>query len=566
MIGDAAEIEAGAVLAADICIVGSGAAGISLALALLDSGLSVLLLEGGGAGFEAASQALYRGAVADPLLHSPTENYRRRAFGGSTAIWGGRCVPFDAIDFEARPWVAGSGWPFGLGELAPWYGQANALCEAGRFAYAASDVFPAGLRPMLAGFAGKDFTADTLERFSIPTDFGARYHARLAHSGNVRLLLHASVVALRTSPDGGAVDRLDVVGPGGRRLVVRAGQVVLALGGLETPRLLLASRGEYEGGHPDGIGNAHGQVGRHYMCHVAGTLGTLRPAAPAWHGYDVSDDGVYCRRRLALTPAAQCRLRTGNFVARLHHPRIPDPSHRTGALSALYFARPFISHEYGKRLHNGARTGASAWLAHLRNVAVDTRGTAGFLSHWLRHRTLAARKYPSVIVPPRDDRYSLDFHAEQEPNPLSRVSLAHDTDALGLPRLHVDWRHTALDMHTIRASLAALAAQMSQSGAGSFAYDPEEVELAALQDGAYGGHHIGTARMSRDARTGVVDADCRVHGVANLFVAGSAVFATSSQANPTLTIVALALRLADHLKNVVDGQEVRADLVARHGL
>ncbi len=552
MIGDTAEIEAGAALAADICIVGSGAAGISLALALIDSGLSVLLLEGGGAGFEAASQALYRGAVADPLLHSPTDTYRRRGFGGSTAIWGGRCVPFDAIDFEARPWVAGSGWPFRLDRLLPWYRQANALCEAGRFAYTQEDAFPAGLRPMLAGFAGEDFSADTLERFSIPTDFGARYRARLAQSGNVRLLLHASVVALRTGACGRVVDRLEVAGAGGRRFTVRAGHVVLAVGGLETPRLLLASRDH----HADGIGNAHDQVGRYYMCHLAGTLGILRPAAPAWHGYDLSEDGVYCRRRLALTPDAQRRLRTGNFVARLHHPRIPDPSHRTGALSTLYLAKPFISHEYGKRLHGGGRVSAAAWLSHVRNVAVDARGAAGFLLHWLRHRTLAARKYPSVIVSPRGQRYSLDFHAEQEPNALSRVSVTHDKDALGLPRLLVDWRHTALDMHTIRASLAALAAQMAACGAGDFDYDPAEVELAALQDGAYGGHHIGTARMSPDARTGVVDADGRVHGMDNLFVAGSAVFPTSSQANPTLTIVALALRLADHLTTVVHGRRV----------
>ncbi len=551
MIADSADTEAGAVLAADICIVGSGAAGISLALALIDSGLSVLLLEGGGSGFEAASQALYKGVVADPLLHSPTDTYRRRGFGGSTAIWGGRCVPFDAIDFEARPWVAGSGWPFRLDTLLPWYSEANALCEAGRFAYSEADAFPAGLHPMLAGFAGADFSADTLERFSIPTDFAARYRARLIRSRNVRLLLHASVVALRTGAAGRAVDRLEVAGAGGRRFTVRAGQVVLAIGGLETPRLLLASRDA----HQDGIGNFHGQVGRNYMCHVAGTLGVLQPAAPARHGYDLSDDGVYCRRRLALTPHAQRRLRAGNFVARLHHPRIPDPSHRTGALSALYFARPFISHEYSKRLHGSTRLTNSARLAHLRNVALDARGTAGFLLHWLRHRSLAARKYPSVIVAPKANRYSLDFHAEQEPNPLSRVTLATDSDALGLPRLRVDWRHTALDMHTIRASLAALAAQMAQCRAGQLTYDPQEVELAALRDGAYGGHHIGTARMSSDARTGVVDADCRVHGVANLFVAGSAVFATSSQANPTLTIVALALRLADHLRNVVYGTE-----------
>ena len=187
-------------------------------------------------------------------------------------------------------------------------------------------------------------------------------------------------------------------------------------------------------------------------------------------------------------------------------------------------------------------------LAHLRNVATDARGTAGFLLHWLRHRTLAARKYPSVIVAPRDNRYSLDFHAEQEPNPMSRVSLTQERDALGQQRVLVDWRHTALDLHTVRAAFAALASQLAQCGAGSLAYDPAEVELAALQDGAYGGHHIGTARMSADARTGVVDSDCRVHGLANLFVAGSAVFPTSGQANPTLTIVALALRLAEYLK------------------
>ena len=410
---------------------------------------------------------------------------------------------------------------------------------------------------MLPGFAGTDFTADTLERFSIPTDFGARYRARLARSPDVRVLLHASVVGLRSSADGRRVDRLDVAGAGGRRLVVRAGTVVLAMGGLETPRLLLASRAR----HAAGIGNAHGQVGRHYMCHLAGTIGLLQPASGAWHGYDVSDDGVYCRRRLALTAAAQLRLRTGNFVARLHHPRIPDPSHRTGALSALYFAKPFISHEYGKRLHGGGRASPADWLGHLRNVAMDARGTAGFLLHWLRHRTLAARKYPSVIVPPRCQRYSLDFHAEQEPNPLSRVTLAHGIDALGLPRLLVDWRHTALDMHTIRAALAALAAQMAQCKAGCFTYDPQEVELAALQDGAYGGHHIGTTRMSADPRHGVVDADCRVHGMANLFVAGSGVFATSSQANPTLTIVALALRLADHLKNAPNRVELRVPAV-----
>ncbi len=547
MIADAAEIAAGALLEADICIVGTGAAGITLALALEESGLDVLVLEAGGAAFEPSVQAQYEGEVADPALHSPPHTYRRRSFGGSTAIWGGRCVPFDPIDFEPRPWVAHSGWPFGADTLAPYYAEANALCEAGRFAYTAAEAFPAGIRALIPGLESGDFTSTTLERFSIPTHFGTRYRARLAHSTNVRVLQHASVVALKPTANGAQIASLNAAGPGGARFTVQARRIVLAMGGLETPRLLLASRGA----HPEGVGNSHGQVGRYYMCHIAGTLGALAlpgGAGSAWHGYDVAADGVYCRQRLALTAPAQRRLRTGNFVARLHHPRIPDPSHRTGALSLLALAKPFISYEYGRRLHGDTPGSAAELVRHARNIAADPVRTTRFLLHWLRARTLAARKYPSIIIAPNSGIFSLDFHAEQEPNPLSRVTLTRQTDALGMPKILVDWRSTALDMHTVKAAFAALAGQLAACGAGTLAYDPEAVEHAALQDGAYGGHHIGTARMSADARTGVVDGDGRVHGVANLYVAGSAVFPTSSQANPTLTIVALALRLAEHLK------------------
>ncbi len=547
MIGSARDIEAGAVLDADICIVGSGAAGISLALALLDSGLSVLMLEGGGERLEESAQALYDGAVADPALHAPPIKYRRRGFGGATAIWGGRCVPFDPIDFEQRPWIAGSFWPFGLETLLPWYAQANELCEAGRFAYTVQAAFAEGARPMLAGFQGKEISDTTLERFSIPTDFGARYRARLAQCRTLRVLLHANVTQLRPGEDGRTVESADVACLHGHRFTVRARRFVLAVGGLETPRLLLASRTR----HDAGIGNDGDQVGRNYMCHLAGTLGRLALAGSRediWHGYDVSDDGIYCRRRLALTAAAQRRRRTGNFIARLHHPRIPDPAHGTGALSALYLAKPFISYEYSRRLHGDGRVSAWDWLRHARNVARDPAGTGGFLLHWLARRTLAARKYPSVIVACRTRQYSLDFNAEQEPNPASRITLTQDKDALGVQKIMVDWRHTAMDMHTIREGFAVLASELAASGTGVLSYDPAEVDMAALRDGAYGGHHIGTARMSATPRTGVVDADCRVHGMRNLFVAGSAVFPTSSQANPTLTIVAMALRLGDYLR------------------
>ena len=546
MILDANDVMNGARVTADICVVGAGAAGIAIALSLLDSGLDVLVLESGGLEDERETQSLYEGTVEDPAMHSPPDRYRQRRLGGSTTIWGGRCMPFDPIDFDVRDYEAFSGWPIGLAELAPFYPQANALCEAGRFAYTAREAFPDGGRPMISGFEGRAFTTNTLERFSCPTDFGNRYRARLASARTVRVLCHANVTRMTLDAVGRSLENLEVKTLLGKSFQVHARRFVLAAGGLESVRLLLNS----PGASGRGLGNQHDVVGRYYMCHLAGTIGTLsfREGVAVNHGYELSPDGVYCRRRFALRESVQQALRAGNFVARLHHPRMTDPAHRTGILSLLYLARFMIPYEYGKRLHGGEPIRLRSASAHLRNVVADAGGIVAFLWHWLRDRTLAARKFPSVIIHPRRPRYSLDFHAEQEPNPDSRVGLGAERDSLGLRRLHVDWRYSSQDVHTVQASLAALADDIRVSGVGAFQFEQSEVEREMLRYGAYGGHHIGTVRMGRDPRTSVVDPDCRVHEVANLYVAGSAVFPTSSQANPTLTIVALALRLAGHLR------------------
>jgi choline dehydrogenase-like flavoprotein len=168
----------------------------------------------------------------------------------------------------------------------------------------------------------------------------------------------------------------------------------------------------------------------------------------------------------------------------------------------------------------------------------------------LRDRKLAARKFPTIIIHSKANLYSLDFHAEQQPNPSSRVSLGTELDALGMPRLHVDWRYTPGDVDTVSRSVALLAADFREQRIGTFDYDPDSVEAEMTRYGAFGGHHIGTARMGRDPRSSVVNSDCRLHDVANLFIASSATFPTSSQANPTLTVVAFALRLSAHLKTL----------------
>jgi choline dehydrogenase-like flavoprotein len=535
---DANEIPAGSKLRADVCIVGAGPAGISLALSLSGQGLVVFLLESGRHQLDDETQALCEGEVADDKLHSPPEKYRQRRFGGSSAIWGGRCMPFDAIDFERREWMADSGWPISLEDLLPFYPEANKLAEAGRFAYDAAQALGRDAPTMFRGFNSEVVRTDGLERFSCPTNFGARYARRLKVASDIRVLLGANCVGLKQ--DGRNVRDVEVRTLEGRRFTIESRATVLATGGIETPRLLLAAD----------IGNEHDVVGRYYMCHIAGNVGSLVVnGAPSnvRHGYEISPEGIYCRRRISIAEHEQRRHGLANAVARLHFPRITDPRHRNGVLSGLYLARKFISYEYGKRLNDGTPPTFALHARHLWNVVSDPLDTTAFLAHWIAKRTLAERKFPSVILRNRSNRFSLEMHGEQAPRAASRVTLTNKRDATGLPQVRVDWRYGAEDIESVRRTLDLVAAEVQRSGIGQLTYDAHSLEEDLLRFGAYGGHHIGTARMGTDPRTSVVDAQCRVHSTDNLFVAGSSVFPTSSQANPTLTLIAMSLRLGRHL-------------------
>jgi choline dehydrogenase-like flavoprotein len=561
MISDARRVVCGASLEADICIIGAGPAGITMALQLIRSGLRIVMLESGDTTFDPDVQALCAGEVVDPALHSPPDKYRRRQFGGSTTIWGGRCVPFDPIDLEPRTWMSHSGWPISYDDLAKFYPAANALCEAGDFIYDAEKAVPGGMRPLALGFAPHDFTTDRIERFSCPTDFAARWRHRLAGAANLHVLLNAICTRLHRSANGKHVEHAVVQTLQGSDFCVAARQFVVATGALEAARLLLASRDA----ETAAIGNDHDLVGRFYMCHIAGTVGSMRidPSdRDVWHDYERADDGTYCRRRIALSEQAQRRERLGNIVFRLHHPRIPDPSHHAGALSGIYLARRLIQYEYGKRLASDGPVRVGDWFRHLANVGRDAPGLTRFLSQWFSRHALAVRKFPSVVIRPPSNCFSLDFHAEQAPNPDSRVMLSDTLDRLGVPRIRIDWRYSEVDIKTVETAFRLLQNEFARSGLGTLtlAADETDIEAVIRRDGAYGGHHIGTARMGETPRKGVVDADCRVFGVSNLYVAGSAVFPTSSQANPTLTIVALAIRLARCLENAA-GQAV--ELVRR---
>jgi choline dehydrogenase-like flavoprotein len=540
-------------LRADVVVVGAGPAGITLALELANSGLEVLVAEAGGAGYDAAGQDFYRAASVEPPTHGPAQMYRRRNLGGSTALWGGRCIPFDPIDVEPRPWMAHATWPIGHDVLARHYPAAAAWCEAGPALFDARAALPGAAAPLVDGQPTGDLVLDRIERFSPPTDFGRRYRDRLAQAPRVRVLLHAPVLRVLSTEGSGAAAGVEVRA-GAVALQIAAPRVVLAAGGIETARLLLASDDQ----RPGGLGNERDLVGRFYQCHLEGEIGRIRftaPAAAVRADYERSPEGVYCRRYAWLSPAAQRREALAGLLLRPNHANIVNPDHRHAVLSAMYIAKHLIAPEYARKLtalEEEALAGRRAHALrfhgeHLRNMVFGAPGLLAFSAMWARRRVFARRKLPSVFLPARSGDYPLEVNAEQEPNPDSRITLDTARDAHGQRRVRVDWRTTAADHQRLARGLRLMQAAFAVHGGARLDFDGIDLDEAAARRIPVGGHHIGTARMGHSPATGVCDANGELFGTRGVFIAGAAAFPTSGFANPTLTIVALAVRLAQHL-------------------
>jgi choline dehydrogenase-like flavoprotein len=524
-------------LEADLCIVGGGAAGLTMAAAMAQSGLDILVLEAGGLRETPESDDHYRGEVCGGTGHPEPHLYRMRALGGASRAWGGGCVPMDEIDFEARDWAPGPGWPFPRAELLPYYRQAQDAAEAGAFDYAAPS-------PLIRGVDGERFQT-VLERFSRPTDFGRRWRPLLKRAGNVRVVTNASATQLRLAPDSARVGVLEIAAPDGRRILVRAKRYVLAMGGLETTRLLLASNQERSGG----LGDDHGWLGRGYMCHLAAIVGTVTfnggPQTVAF-GHSRDAEGVYYRRRLLLSPKVQRERKLLNLAFRLQPQDPADPAHGDSILSALHLYKSVVESRFDQN-YREATTDGRLTGQHARNVVRQPVRLARAAGTIVRERFLESRKAPSVAFRASNNTYALEFHGEQAANPDSRVLLSDKRDSFDMPRVKVAWRPHPLDIETVVQSYGLLSEELARTGAGRLNASKEQLLGQISTAGAYGGHHIGSTRMAVDPRQGVVDANCRVHGLGNLFVASSSVMPTSGQANPTLTILAMTYRLAAHM-------------------
>jgi choline dehydrogenase-like flavoprotein len=521
MITDISAIPRDTVIDSDVCIIGAGAAGIAIARELTRTGLQVVVLESGGYRREREVQDLYSGESVGETYYKELEACRSRYFGGSTNCWGAIFTPLNEIDFEKREWVPWSGWPVSYGEVHPWLQHAHCGYGAGPFLYGEEAWDAARIPPVDIDRALFEPFVWHFDSRSAALSFAKRYRAELRGASNIHVFLHANVTELITNEPGRVVERARIRSLDGEERFVRSRVFILACGGIENPRLLLASNRTQR----NGLGNDRDLVGRFFHEHLQMPIGYLvsdRPRA-ARYSYLSRLDGTFCLPGFVLTPSAQRKNRSLN-----------------GSVSI----DPVYDHE-------------GAWMAfqNIRANFKERKISRETLRHVWRicceSNKFAPEAWRRVVSGDRprgeSGRFLIYGRAEQSPNPESRVKLSREVDALGMRRASLEWRTCELDRVAIKLLWRYVKREFTRLDPGRVIENPWPDGNGWPEGLVEGPHHMGTTRMSDDPSNGVVDRDCRVHGVDGLYIAGSSIFPTGGHANPTMSIIAFALRLASHV-------------------
>lgn len=517
------EIDHSRPLEADLCIVGAGAAGITLAREFIGHSCKVLLIESGGLAPDPATTELYRGAMApEGKFHRGIHEGRARVFGGTTTLWGGQALPLSNIVFEPRPWVSDSGWPFRASELKPYYQRAIDVLglrevEFDTDIYKSFGITPPGLSP--------EIVECIYSRWSPRPNFASAYRHCLTAAKNVCVVLKANVTQVLLATDRSRVTGLELKSLNGKTGSARGKAYVICCGGIETPRLLLAS----DRVQREGVGNAHDLVGRYFQDHLSVRWADFLPndrrkVNELFNSFFCS--GLKYYPLLAAAEGLQRREHILNISAAVLFENSPD----SGA-------------EISKRLYNAVRNRRAAAISFSDAVKLLTQSPEVIRS---AYRVFLQRR---SYVPAHAPLY-LGSMVEQEPNFHSRVFLDTKVDALGMPRVVLDWKLTPLVQKTLATFAYKLRGEFQRVGLGEVNLCPWLVNGSPnwIEKICDIFHHMGTTRMHDDPRCGVVDADCRVHGLENLYIASSSVFPTSGHSNPTFTLLLLCFRLADRLK------------------
>lgn len=550
-------IEHSAMLLYDACVVGAGPAGLTAAMELAERGLSVVLVESGTEGYNPLAQRLSDAEITSIGSHSAMADAVRRGLGGTSALWGGRCVPLDSIDFEGREFVAESGWPLTATDLRPFYQRACEILGVGdaNFTVSTSEHLATCRQQLSANFKDTDtLCATELERWSCEPNVWVSHKSKAQSHPRITVLTGLTCVGLRqVELDGSVSEALIQSTEAGQSepSSIKAQFFVLACGGVECTRLVLNSIRD-----PLGLKLiSAGLVGRYYMGHPSGKIADIELSGdPEETLYGFEKDGrVYVRRRITLRPATLRKESLLNIAFWLDNAPLSDWRHSSGVLSAAYLAltapwlgRLLVPDAIRKRV---AGEQAKQRMHHVWNCLRSPLNTSLFCARFFYQRYLAKPRLPGFFTFSGANRYALHYHAEQVPNWNSTITLSDEADVQGLRRARIALEWSQQDIESVIRAHEVLDTALQKNGIGRliYRYTPAELKQTIQEQAVDGFHQIGTLRMAADSSTGVTDPFGRIYGTSNCYVASSATFPTSGQANPTLALVALAIRQAQHI-------------------
>ncbi len=504
---------------ADVCIVGAGAAGIVLAAELVRQGKRVLLLESGGAELEPAADALNQCSYTGQP-HRGANTGRFRALGGTTIAWGGQVLELGEQDFAARPWIPGSGWPISKEELAAYYERALAAEGLAHVTRSEREIW----REMKTGAPDLGEAFDAYFTRWCPEANFARLYRETLESPNLRVVLHATATAMLLGEDGSRVRGIECKSPAGQAHTFAAALYVLCLGTIESVRFLLQPLPSSQ--VPSW--NRSGLLGCHFQSHIdwnaARVPGNDAAKLRRWFA-NLYLGGYKYHPKFRLAYPVQQQEKVLNIAASITCINPAETELRRIKSLARDFVRGRVSHAGGEDLPG-----------LLRQLPTMLRLAYGYGVH-------------RQAAWPKESTFWLRTHCEQEPLSKSSITLLDTRDAAGLLRARLDWRVSPLEWKTIRCFTEQAQRAFARLGLAQLVPQPELAAESGYRDITFDDshHHMGGTRMARNASEGIVDSQLRLHGIDNAHVCSASVFPCSGSSNPTHTLIALALRLADHL-------------------
>jgi len=502
MLIDALSLDSGISLEESIVIVGAGAAGITIACEFEKIGLNAILIESGDFNPDSETQNLYKGFVdstsPNSLPHEPIDKYRARFFGGTTNWWGGACLPYDEIDFLKKTVTSNSGWPISRESLDQYYSRANEYFGINLVDFNLPPKSKLGSREVIDGLSSSSiFKTKYWLLKENKVNFGKKYKNKLKNSKNIKILLNANVISLEQKNE--SIEHLIVKTINNKKFTVRGKKIILAMGGLEIPRILLASKSHSR----NGVGNNFDLVGRFYSPHVNATHGILilNPKVKVDRKYEKLSKGILYRKFISL------------------------------------------SDDYIKKGYMNCK---------ILLESIDTVEKNELTEHVYKlfHPMTGINEIYNKILDKKNFAFALNGAFDQVPNYDSGIKLSKEKDVLGTPKIILKHAITEQDKKAYSDFYKLLAITVGSYGLGRFCYDKSMRYLFKYIEGYHGAsHHTGMTRMAIKPSEGVVDVNCKVFGLSNLYISSASIFPTASHANPTYTIVALSIRLAEHLGN-----------------